>query len=281
MINFRAPAVLCLLFASFTQAAFAKDECLRDLSGPKKPNLELAEAVSRQSAAEVQRLLTETDPVPEPVLAIRSRRSSVKGYSILVGTMVGSAVLTTAISSHVPPGFQFVSIFITQVSTLGVYVLGAPIWEPMTSKFRKWAFGLNVDVGQKSPNSIQLEETWTRTQERYSLNAQMSRNVVSQFIFTVKENFYHAYRAHVSGDPVYAADQVAEAAYRMRILFADVSPGDPSVAAAVKSAFTGHVQIGPDFLPLVTSRLEALDADFNVAEVQEYYRAILKMWLSP
>ncbi|MCJ8276552.1 MAG: hypothetical protein MJK18_06905, partial [Bdellovibrionales bacterium] len=106
------------------------------------------------------------------------KRSSRRGYAILIGAMVGSAALTTYLSTHLPSHLQFTSVFLSQVTTLGVFVLGAPIWEPLSSRFRKWAFGVRSIVEVKNEDHQgQLENTWSRTQEEYSLNAQMSRNV--------------------------------------------------------------------------------------------------------
>lgn len=201
-----------------------------------------------------------------------------RGYAILVGAMVGSAALTTYLGTHLPPELQFTSIFIAQLSTLGVYVLGSPIWEPVASRFRQWAFGVKKSNVVDEELETSLESVWSRTQEIYSINAQMSRNNINQFLFTLKQTFYEAHRAMVEANPSYAADQVAEAAYRMRILFQDINPRDSSVRVAVKTTFTRHRDIDKAFVESVSRSLRELDTDFDQPEVLEYYEEILKSW---
>jgi len=258
--------VFLLFIPSFTYAA---QDCDRTLLETRSQNEILASRVADESAQVAETILNETE-VQGP---------SKKGYAILIGAMVGSAALTTYMGANLPSNLQFASIFIAQVTTLGVYVLGAPIWEPLSSKFRKWAFGISKKNPLKSATTSQLESTWIRTQENYSLNAQMSRNIISQFIFTVKENFYNAYRAHVEFNPDYSADQVAEAAFRMRILFKDIDPSDISVASAIRTAFTNHVKMDSQYFELVLNRLQLLDSNFDDPVVKRYYDLILKTWL--
>lgn len=203
-----------------------------------------------------------------------------RGYAILIGTMVGSALLSTYMTSNLGPHFQFLSVFVSQVSTLGVFVLGAPIWEPLSSKFRQLAFGVKKSSQLTDlNNNPNLESTWVRSQENYSINAQMSRNVITQFITSVRQNFYEAYRAFNNDDKNYAADQVAEAAFRLRTLFRDIPPNDPSVAAAVNTAFTNHIEMNEEFVELVWSKLEELDENFTSPEIQKHYQITLETWL--
>lgn len=254
--------ILFTLMLIFSVGGVAMADTLKDCEAPLiplMPTTDLAESLSHQVAEKV------------------NAKVSMRGYAVLIGTMVGSAVLTSSLSSHLPSDYQFASVFIGQISTLGVYVLGAPIWEPLSSRFRKWAFGMSNETWGAS--SQHLEATWTRTQEHYSLNAQMSRNVMSQFILTVKDNFYQAYRAHVENNTAYSADQIAEAAYRMRILFKEISPTDQSVAAAVATAFTHHVTIDSQTVDLIWKRLQILDSEILEPKVRLYYESVLATWL--
>ncbi|MGE0525792.1 MAG: hypothetical protein AB7G93_17820 [Bdellovibrionales bacterium] len=206
-----------------------------------------------------------------------------RGYSIVIATMVASAAATTYVSSSLPPNFQFISLFLGQVTTLGVWVFGAPIWEPLYSGFRKVAFGVkSSDSDSKSSQaevSRRFDRIWQRTQESYSLNEQMSRNLLSQFLLAIHQNFYEAYRAMNSHNPEYAADQVAEAAVRLRRLFRDIEPDDPSVVAVVRTAFVNHVQIDEEFVKTVERRITALDDSFPTESAQPYYRRLFEAWL--
>lgn len=204
-------------------------------------------------------------------------KQQARGYAILISAMVLSAATTTYLTSSLPQNFQFLSHFIAQVSTLGVYVLGAPIWEPLSSRFRKMAFGVHLmDSKTEDPG---FESLWRKTQENYSLNAQMSRNVIIQFIISVQQNFYEAYRATRSNDPEYAANQIAEAAYRLKHLFKEISPTDQAVATVVHSAFSNHLDLDEDFESKVLEKITAFEKQTLSPEQLEYYSALLKTWL--
>ncbi len=262
--------LLILPLLIFTKPSLAVGGCKNILPPTaNERDLELGRKMSHEVARQTESILEKQ--------VVKS--SSKKGYAVLIGAMVGSAAMTTYLGSQLPTELQFTSIFISQLSTLGVYVLGAPIWEPLASKFRLWAFGISQEKMAQDKSSAQLEATWTSTQENYSLNAQMSRNIINQFIIAVKENFYQAYRAYTESDQSYSADQVAEAAYRMRILFRDIHPSDPSVAVAINTAFTNHIQVNEDFIALVWKRLKLIDPEWSQPHVKLYYDLALTSWL--
>lgn len=258
--------ILCVILCLAMPAAWAHDS---------KP-------CERLLLAENERIAHEAARAAEQELRQRgARRIEARGYAILIGTMVGTAAATTYLSSSLPQGFQFLSHLLAQVSTLGIYVFGAPIWEPLSSGFRKLAFGVRGSHHPVQTGEPEFERLWRRTQEHYSLNAQMSRNVISQFIISVQNNFYEAHRAIHARNPVYAADQIAEAAFRLRTLFKDVPPGEPAVAAVVRSAFTHHVTVDAAFIGLVSDRLRRLDAKVDSDEARDYYELIIAAWLGP
>jgi hypothetical protein len=185
----------------------------------------------------------------------RSGRRTVRGYAVLIGAMVASAAATTFLASTLPHHLQFMSIFVGQVSVLGVAVFGAPIWEPLSSAYRKLAFG----VRGPARGSSDLEGLWDRTQQSYSLNEQMSRNVLTQFKIYAQQKFYAAYAAMHTDDPNYAADQMAETAVHMRRYFGEIPPDDRSVALAVRTSFTHHVRADAAFGRLVLAKIRVLD----------------------
>ena len=213
-------------------------------------------------------------PVP-PARESAARRAT--GYAILIAAMVASAAVTSSLSAALPKHAQFLSYFISQVSTLGVYVFGAPIWEPLGSGFRKMAFGVEGEAGG---GDDALETMWRRTQHAYSLNEQMSRNVITSFLTSVRQNFYEAHRAATAHDPVYAVDQLAEAAVRLRRHFADISPRDESVAAAIRAAFTNSVTVDLAFRQRWRDAIDRLDPA-AAGEDRAYYDDLTDAWFGP
>lgn len=205
----------------------------------------------------------------------------VRGYAILIGGMVGVAALNGVISTQVFPNSPFLSVTLaTTIGTIvgvGIHSLGGPIIEPIASRIRQMSFETAVNSPGRSPFVKYLEGVWLNLQQRLSLNAQMSRNGITQFITSIQQNFFEAYRAVNSSNPDYAADQVAVSAFRLRLLFREIPPNDLSVQAAVKAAFTHHVKVDSDFINLVWQKIEKTDPDF--AQHHSYYEAIIKAWL--
>ncbi len=209
-----------------------------------------------------------------------SKGRKLRGYSILVGTMVGSAAVGSYLTSLLPAHTEFLTGFIGVLSGLGFYEFSAPIREPLNSTVRKFSFIIKKYGGLQTVNSNkELDQLWARTQENYSLNSQMSRNIINNFILSAKQNFYEAHRAMVSENEIYAIDQIAEAAYRMRMLFREVEPNDSSVAGAIKTSFLNHVKISTEFSEKVFDRIKILDSKINEPQVSQYYREALKAWI--
>jgi len=118
----------------------------------------------------------------------QKRSISFRGVATIGGLMLGSAAATTLLSAHLPDKAQFLSHFVGQLSALGIYAIGAPLWEPLSSRFRQWAFRQSRGSHQSNPRD-ELERLWTSTQRHYSLNGQMSRNVLTQALILVTPLF--------------------------------------------------------------------------------------------
>ena len=217
--------------------------------------------------------------VAEPELRARGFGRRAGAYAVLIGAMVASAAATTYLTSHLPTDLHFLSQLIGQVSTLGVYVFGAPIWEPLSSAFRKLAFEVEgAGVASVDPRH---EAQWYRTQNTYSLNEQMGRNIAVAFLSSNHQSFYEARRAMQTSDVTYAADQVAAAAVRLRLHFADLPADESTIAMAVRTSFTSHVAVDGQFRAEVARRIQALDPAAGAPEPKRHYAAVLDAWLSP
>lgn len=206
------------------------------------------------------------------------KHQQLRGYAILVGTMVGSAALSTYLTAELPKSMTFLSQLIGQVATIGIYVFGAPIWEPISSKFRKIAFGLKSDAVAPVATDNALEKIWQKTQNNYSLNAQMSRNVVNSLLLAIQNQFHHARIAIHTGDKELVSDLMAEAAVRMRQLFAEVDPDNSAVALAVQSSFTRHVADKSEIKDLIWKKIRSFDTEANAPATRLYYQALLNSW---
>tara|TARA_B110001454_G_scaffold181094_1_gene174961 strand:- start:12763 stop:13569 length:807 start_codon:yes stop_codon:yes gene_type:complete len=205
-------------------------------------------------------------------------RQQLRGYAVLVGTMIGSAALSTYVTAELPKNMTFLSQLVGQVATIGIYVFGAPIWEPISSKFRKIAFGLKNDTVAPVATDNALEKLWQKTQNNYSLNAQMSRNVVNSLLLAIQNQFHHARIAIHTGDKELVSDLMAEAAVRMRQLFAEVDPDDSAVALVAQSSFTRHVQNKSEIKELIWIKIQAFDDEARTNAGRVYYQALISSW---
>jgi hypothetical protein len=199
-----------------------------------------------------------------------------RGYAVIIATMVTTAAVTTYLTAALPKDLQFLSQFVSQVGTIGIYVFGAPVWEPLASAFRKMAFGFSEGAPQKAES--ELEQLWRNTQNKYSLNAQMSRNVVNAFIFNAQHIFYAAHKAITEGDEAYAIDQLSMIAVRMHKLFAEIPPDEESVTQAIRASFTRHIPKAHLLYGPLLAQIQVIDPDKR-PETLEFYKELLNIWL--
>jgi hypothetical protein len=258
---------LILTLSHTAQAGSDCGELMGSLSIESYPCLELG-CTPQELTKEVRQNITEKQ-------SFRGLKN-VSGYAILIATMIGSAALTTYFTGHLPNDLKFLSIALSQLSTLGFVVFGMPILGPMVSNVQKMAFGVRAQGVQKKSDK-DLESQWFRTQENYSVNSQMSRNVISVFIASIKQNFYEAQRAMTTKDVQFAATQVAEAAIRLRYLARDISPTNFSVRVAVQTTFMAHIS-DPDFKTKVLSQISKFDPDAEAREAKGYYQELMECW---
>jgi hypothetical protein len=75
------------------------------------------------------------------------------------------------------------------LSAIAIYRIGAPLLLPSSSQVQHGAFKLLGRSGRSYPEGQQsLDDLWFDTQNEYSVNAQMSRNVIKDFILLASIN---------------------------------------------------------------------------------------------
>ncbi len=201
--------------------------------------------------------------------------------------MLGSAAATTYLTSALPTSAKFLGVFIGQISTIGIYILGAPIWEQVSSRIRKYAFNVGEEPSRLRgiPDS-NLEKIWLRTQSTYTQNAQYSRNLMNQFLFGLKQNFDQGLRGigHHDGevDRALLIDQVAEALMRARRLSADLPFDDTSIVLVVRMSLLERIayqlELRKNLSQLLLERLREVDPDSSDDHVMHFYSEILRVW---
>lgn len=272
------------IFFSMTAMASSEPECgdfvVKATMSDKSLAESLREACEPTSCSQAKMSRSIYNHIKLKISATKAFTKKHRGYAFLITTMVASAAVTSHLTSALPKEFIFLSQLISQISTIGIYVMGAPLWEPISSKLRQMAFGVGHNPFSKTPEkNVGLEDVWQLTQQTYSLNAQMSRNIVNSFITSSLQNFFEAYRAARDGNEAYAIDQIAAAAVRYRHLFSDLPPDNPDIALAVRTTFTQHVSVSTQFRSLVSEKVLIYDPDSTRPENQKFYEDLLRNWL--
>lgn len=229
----------------------------------------------------------------ESVLSVFSRARQARGYAVLISIMLASSALTTYLTSHLPPKLQFLSHFLAQFSVLGVYIIGAPIWEPAASRIRQWSFSptsLGTEKNQRihevfGRDPAQLEKIWGKTQSDFSLNAQMTRKIFSLILISLDTRIHRIADAYLGGRKEQAALQLATLILEFDELYSDFPSDHPIVIRSVKAAFSFDrrqaaelKEASMDFIRQILLEDRGLDL---TREEESRFEEILNSWLKP
>ncbi len=178
---------------------------------------------------------------------------------------------------------DFVRVFIPILTGFGVFSVGAPLWDPLKSFVRRWAFASNQRSGKedafagKHPNRPVLEAYWQQIQKYFSINAQISRNTLSAFLMLVTSSLQDARRAYDEQRFDYAAAQYAKVMVQMRFLYSELTPGNPILAATIHSYLRG-VAPPQEFLDDILSITTELDPLKDKLGGHDYYVRCIRAW---
>lgn len=201
-----------------------------------------------------------------------------QAYLSLGAVMMSSALITTQLTKSLPDELSFLAHFISQFTVLGVYVAASPIWEPIQSAFRKSVFLLEKASKNKNSNSKvqhELENMWKRTNQEFSLNAQMSRNVLEAYVRTSQGNFIQAYNLLSVGTNQsfkQAASEISTALHRLIVLYPEIDHMHPNILREMNS-FSGYFEgkesfLKVRFIDLVTDSLRDELTQLQILDIQ-------------
>ncbi|MCB0357315.1 MAG: hypothetical protein KDD40_09925 [Bdellovibrionales bacterium] len=193
-----------------------------------------------------------------------------RAYAAISAVMIGSsslaAFLSSLVSQESPALSYFVATFLSQVSTLGFVVVGAPLWEPLQSKIRAMAYKVTGQhQEQKTTNSF-LDRQYFATNKILTLNEQMSRNITHYYTLALRQTFLEAKKLALREEDDYVAAQIAETAVRLRAWFPDVNPQGKEVLFAIHKAFTEFIDQPQKYIPLVLEHIRQMDTENDYSE---------------
>ena len=244
---------------SFTDGGFCTDEQLR--------------RVLRQEMGEVVRIA-----------------GSIATYSMALSFIVLSAYggsklneLLAARKNITEAQRDFVRVFIPIITGFGVFSIGAPLWEPLKSFVRRWAFASHQQSNKDDafageyPHRPELEAYWVQMQKYFSFNAQLSRNTLSAFLVLITSSLQDARRAYDEQRFAYAAAQYAKVMVQMRFLYSELTPTNPILTATMQSYLLG-ITPSQEFLDEILRLTTELDPLKNKIDGHDYYVLCIRTW---
>ena len=178
---------------------------------------------------------------------------------------------------------DFVRVFIPIITGVGVFSVGAPLWEPVKSFVRRWAFASNQvsrvedAFAGKYPHRPELEAHWLQIQKYFSVNAQISRGTLSSFLVLITPSLQDAHRAYDEQRFDYAAAQYAKVMVQMRFLYSEITPTNPILAATVRS-YLREMTPSSEFLDTVLQIALELDPLGSELDGRDYYVLCIRAW---
>ena len=214
------------------------------------------------------------------------------GYGIALSAVILSAYMGAKLNEVLAKvnmsdaSRDFIRVFIPIITGFGVFSVGAPLWDPVRSSIRRWAFASNQVSQQRAPfegkypQRPDLEQHWLNMQKYFSVNAQISRNTLSQFLVLIspsREDFRFAYDQQRYQ---YAAAQLAKVMVQRRFLYSEIDPDDAILTISIQS-YTINIRPSMEFLSSVLNTALTLDPlgteDLNG---RSYYQSCLKAWFN-
>ena len=218
---------------------------------------------------------------------------SVATYSVALSCIVFSAYAGSKLNKFLAARNKitaaqrdFIQVFIPIITGLGVFSVGAPLWDPVRSFIRRWAFSSNQlseeddAFSGKYPARPDLEKFWFQMQKYFSVNAQMSRNTLSAFLVLITPSLQDAAEAYTEQRLDYAATQFAKIMVQMRFLYSEITPANPILAVSIKSYIRG-LEIEHEFLDKILAISDELDPLKETESGYNYYVLCLRSWFDP
>ena len=217
---------------------------------------------------------------------------TITGYGIALSAVILSAYLGAKLNEVLAKvdmsdsSRDFIRVFIPIITGFGVFSVGAPLWDPVRSSIRRWAFASNQISQQqapfegKYPQRPDLEQHWLAMQKYFSVNAQISRNTLSQFLVLISPSMEDFRLAYDQQRYQYAAAQLAKVMVQMRFLYSEIAPDDAILTVSIQS-YLVNIKPSAEFLLLVLNTALTLDP-LGAEDLtgRSYYRSCLRVWFN-
>lgn len=219
----------------------------------------------------------------------KAHASKIRGYAILTGISVGIAISSQLVKGSLPHQVQWLTDFVTIASSIGLYKVGAPLWDYVAGITSRGAFRVKDGKSffRNSEEIARYEKHYRILQEKMTPREQQQTARFSSLLNTVESTLSSALESIQSKDPSKggierAAARIANAAIKARKFFPEVTADDLDLVRTIQMAFT-------QFLPtdgtreklysLVLAQIEKYDEAFKDAETAAVYQKTIRLWV--
>lgn len=218
----------------------------------------------------------------------KSRMRRIRGSAILVGIAVGIAVTSHLVTGHLTAADQWLSNFITIATSVGLYAVGAPLWNTLSTMSRG-AFRLKDGKSffRQDEEEARYQDLYHELQKKLTANEQVVTSRITGLLNSTESTFGAAIESIQSKDPSKggierASARIALAAIKYRKFFPELPPDDPDLNMAVKMLFTQFLpqdETREKLYMQVMAQIEMNDAvAFSSPQTAAIYRQMIRRW---
>jgi hypothetical protein len=245
-----------------------------------------------EEAAVAQAVRNEIIRTFEGVQELKTQMYKVRGLAVLVGISVGVAMTSHYTKTHIPLDVRWISEFVTIVSSIALYKLGAPLWDYLGGVAYRGAFRLSEGKSFKRQNNEMaylkgrfeiLQEKMTTFQQQEATRVSALINALESVLPTALELIQYTSEPSKQGLDR-GADRIAGLLIRIRRFFPEIPPDrDTDVLRTVNITFKKYLTLDTEARKNLAEDVmkKILDADPGSSNPQTYerYKKIIQIWL--
>jgi len=221
---------------------------------------------------------------------IKSKIKKLKGVAMLVGASIGVAIASQYMKSHIPSDTRWVAEFVTIISSIAIYKLGAPLFGYFADVVYRGAFRMSEGKSfiRKQDELHHLIDQFQFLQEKMSPYQQQEANRMNVLLNTLEVGFNAAVESILSPDPAKGGidrgvARIATLIIKMRRFFPEVNPDqDIDVVRTVDMLLKDQINmdtVNRDLLAKKTmEKIEQYDPASKDPEVYKRYYETVKRW---
>jgi|GEM_PF-5394954 len=238
-------------------------------------------------ASEVEALVrSEVDQTLGGMVKAKNRLTLAKGYAIITVAMAGSAVVNHALKILIPPAstWGWVTELSGPLTLIGILKFGAPLWDNLSAVSTTAAFRIRSgkNLVRNAPENEKLDAIYGEMMSDFTPTQLNARNSLANAVGTARTVSKDAIEIWLKGEPVRAADRMAELAIFSRKYLAEIHPETGSLVRVVHMVLAKHLggeEARRQFAELMLQSIADNEPDLGLPEVRPYYERLVRAWI--